>query len=107
METGIIFAILKAIIMMITKKLILVSLVIIQSVLVSAQSGKEQQGRVTQLFNFDWKFQAGDLKNAQSADYDDSGWRTLDLPHDFQIEQPWDKSAGGARGFKAMGKGWY
>ena len=58
METGIIFAILKAIIMMITKKLILVSLVIIQSVLVSAQSGKEQQGRVTQLFNFDWKFQA-------------------------------------------------
>ena len=31
----------------------------------------------------------------------------MDLPHDFQIEQPWDKGAGGARGFKAMGTGWY
>lgn len=27
--------------------------------------------------------------------------------HDFQIEQTWDESAGGARGFKAMGTGWY
>ena len=39
--------------------------------------------------------------------YDDSNWRVLDLPHDFQIEQPWSQGAGGARGFKAMGTGWY
>ena len=29
------------------------------------------------------------------------------MPHDFQINQPWNKDAGGARGFKAMGVGWY
>lgn len=52
------------------------------------------------------------------------GWRTVNVPHDFQIEQPWvapaadekaDNSDVGAnirsrlsaRGFKEMGEGWY
>ena len=56
--------------------------------------------------------------------FDDSSWRTVDLPHDFQIEQPWVvpnaderpdstnvaaniKSRLSSRGFKEMGKGWY
>ncbi len=63
--------------------------------------------RIMQLFNFDWKFKAGDIENAQAINFNDSDWRMLDLPHDFQFEQPWDKSVGGARGFKAMGTGWY
>ena len=60
-----------------------------------------------QLFNFGWKFQLGNTQGAESADYDDSNWRTLDLPHDFQFEQPWDEQAKGARGFKQMCEGWY
>ncbi|WP_334319555.1 glycoside hydrolase family 2 TIM barrel-domain containing protein [Termitidicoccus mucosus] len=59
------------------------------------------------LFNFGWKFRAGDVEGAQAAAYNDSDWRAVDLPHDFQIEQPWEKSARGARGFKKMGAGWY
>ena len=74
--------------------------------LLAAQNA-DGQGRLSRLFNFGWKFHAGDLKDAYSVNYDDSSWRVLDLPHDFQIEQPWDKGAGGARGFKAMGTGWY
>ena len=85
------------------KNFILLSFLVLQSVLVFAQ----EQPRVSQLFNFDWKFRAGDLKEAQLVTYDDDDWRVLDLPHDFQIEQTWDESAGGARGFKAMGTGWY
>lgn len=88
------------------KKIILLTFLVVQSVLSSAQIGIAQ-GRESQLFNFGWKFQSGDLKEAQSVDYNDSDWRMLDLPHDFQIEQLWDESAGGARGFKAMGTGWY
>lgn len=63
----------------------------------------------TQLWNFDWKFQFGaaNITQVTTLDYDDSQWRTLDLPHDFQFEQPWEESAGGARGFKAQGEGWY
>ncbi|WP_371867406.1 glycoside hydrolase family 2 TIM barrel-domain containing protein [Duganella guangzhouensis] len=78
--------------------------------LASAQSQSQSQadnGRITQLFNFGWKFAAGELPDAGAVAFDDSGWRKLDLPHDFQFEQPWDKSAGEARGFKAMGTGWY
>lgn len=88
------------------KKIILLTYLVLQSVLSSAQNGIGQV-RQSQLFNFGWKFQSGDLKDAQSIEYNDSDWRVLDLPHDFQIEQPWDESAGGARGFKAMGTGWY
>jgi beta-galactosidase len=66
-----------------------------------------EQVRLNQLFNFGWKFKAGEVANAQSLTFDDSDWRKLDLPHDFQIEQPWDKAASRGRGFKAMGIGWY
>ena len=80
--------------------------------------------RASDLFNFGWKFHAGDIQNAEQPATDDSNWRTVDLPHDFQIEQPWvapgederpDTSDPGAniksrlspRGFKEMGVGWY
>lgn len=38
------------------------------------------------LFDFDWKFYRGDVENAQTAEFNDSTWRTLDLPHDWSIE---------------------
>lgn len=75
------------------KKLILLSLLTLQFGLLAAQNA-DGQGRLSRLFNFGWKFHAGDLKDAYSVNYDDSSWRVLDLPHDFQIEQPWDKGAG-------------
>lgn len=67
--------------------------------------------RQKQLFNFDWKFQLVTEENKNidfaSPSLDDSSWRVLDLPHDFQFEQPWTESGGGARGFKPMCEGWY
>lgn len=60
-----------------------------------------------ELFNFDWKFQLGNPEGAERADYDDSEWRKLDLPHDYQFEQPWDENEDKGRGFKQMCEGWY
>ena len=74
--------------------------------------------------NFDWKFCPGSHPGAEAAQYDASAWQTVNLPHDFQIGQPWvapdagdtgDKSNEMAniasrlssRGFKEMGEGWY
>lgn len=71
-----------------------------------AQSSNENI-RINQLFNFGWKFKAGEVTNAQNQTFDDSDWRKLDLPHDFQFEQPWDKTANRGRGFKTLGVGWY
>ena len=59
------------------------------------------------LFNFDWKFQLGETANAESVSLDDSSWRSLDLPHDYQIEMPWNEKANRSRGFKDMATGWY
>ncbi|MBB4045778.1 beta-galactosidase [Bacteroides reticulotermitis] len=47
------------------------------------------------------------MENAPAIDFDDNSWRSIDLPHDFQIEMPWEKSGNSQRGYKAMGEGWY
>jgi len=87
-------------------KILSIVIGICYSTFLFAQSNNENI-RINQLFNFDWKFRAGEIPNAQSQTFDDSGWRKLDLPHDFQFEQPWDKTANRGRGFKALGVGWY
>lgn len=81
-------------------------------------------GRTVESLNFGWQFHAGDIANGESVSLDDSGWQTINVPHDFQIHQPWvapskdekaDNSDIGAnvrsrlssRAFKEMGIGWY
>ncbi len=51
---------------------------------------------------------------AASKDFDDRGWRKLDLPHDWCVELPFDKRGSFSHGYKAMGRnfpensiGWY
>ena len=82
------------------------------------------QQRVVEDLNFGWRFHEGDVNGAAATAADDADWRTVDLPHDFQIEQPWVapaadekadntdvaaniKSRLSSRGFKEMGCGWY
>ncbi|MBN2201449.1 DUF4982 domain-containing protein [bacterium] len=49
----------------------------------SAVSGHTQ---ITRSFNSDWRFHLGDVTDGQATSLDDSGWRVLDLPHDWSIE---------------------
>ncbi|MDP9172728.1 MAG: DUF4982 domain-containing protein [Planctomycetota bacterium] len=39
-------------------------------------------------------------------DFDDSQWRSLDLPHDWAVELPFDKTGVADHGFKALGEKW-
>lgn len=75
--------------------------------------------------NRGWLFHSGKASPAiTTAQAKTEGWRIVNVPHDFQIEQPWvapsadekaDNSDAGAnirsrlssRGFKEMGEGWY
>lgn len=91
---------------MMNRRVWLMITAICYTTLLGAQ-GNQEYVRVNQLFNFGWKFKAGEVPDAQSVTLDDKDWRKLDLPHDFQIEQPWDQAASRGRGFKAMGIGWY
>ncbi|MDR3367378.1 MAG: DUF4982 domain-containing protein [Prevotellaceae bacterium] len=70
-------------------------------------AGAQSLPREEICFNFGWKFHLGSSAAAKNIALDDSHWRDIDLPHDFQIEMPWDKAAHGSRGFKQMGEAWY
>lgn len=72
------------------------------------------------LFDNDWHFYKGSVKNAQDPSFNDSAWRVLDLPHDWSIEHlpnqkkdsvvgPFSRaSVGGfATGQTVGGEGWY
>jgi len=37
-------------------------------------------------FNDNWRFHRGDAEGAQTAEFRDSAWRILDVPHDWSIE---------------------
>ncbi len=87
-------------------KILSTIIVLCYTTLLFAQNNNEQV-RINQLFNFSWKFKAGDIPDAINPGFNDDGWRALNLPHDFQIEQPWDSTANRGRGFKALGTGWY
>ena len=62
-----------------------------------------------QSFDFNWKFYLGDNTNASKPEFNDLSWRTLDVPHDFSIEQPFDSmnptTGGGAYAYSGIG--WY
>ena len=65
--------------------------------------------RHKELFDFGWRFHLGDSGAAMKADFDDSGWRSIDLPHDWSIEGPYDQDApsNGSGGFLPTGLGLY
>lgn len=63
---------------------------------------------------FSYFAKAGTAVGAAAEDFDDSGWRKLNLPHDFAVEAPFDERGSGSHGYKAIGKcfpgrsvGWY
>ena len=60
-------------------------------------------------FDQDWRFHLGDLPDAKDPGFDDSQWRTLNLPHDWSIEGQFDEKnpAGTGGGALPGGTGWY
>ena len=43
-------------------------------------------GKRNQPFDDGWRFLRGDAPGAELPGFDDASWRTLDLPHDFSVE---------------------
>ncbi|MEG0806840.1 MAG: glycoside hydrolase family 2 TIM barrel-domain containing protein [Alistipes sp.] len=58
--------------------------------------------------DFDWYFHLGDIKEGEKL-MDYASWRQLDVPHDWSIEQSYDKNVAGhhANAFLPAGIGWY
>jgi beta-galactosidase len=60
-------------------------------------------------FDFGWKFIEQDVMDAQLASTDDSKWKNVDLPHDWDIFHAPDSTAptGNGGGYFPGGTGWY
>ena len=66
--------------------------------------------RSTQLLTADWRFRLDPeaALNAAPADFNDSAWTHVNLPHDWAISGPFDpKSDGGTGKLPWRGVGWY
>lgn len=75
----------------------------------NAQYVNGQSIRQTQNFDSGWKFLLGDAAGAKNANYNDAGWRSLNLPHDWSIEGNFDEKnpTTQAEGGLPAGIGWY
>lgn len=60
-------------------------------------------------FSNGWKFILDDIAEASVKDFDDSGWRTLNVPHDWAFEQGYSPDAAqeDKGGYACGGIGWY
>jgi len=65
----------------------------------------EMNGRIN--FNSNWKFSLKASDQAANPDYDDAGWRSLDLPHDWAIEGEFSDTNASGTGYLPGGTGWY
>ena len=50
---------------------------------------------------------AGNANGPASAGFDDTGWRVLDLPHDWVVEGPFDETENCPQGYRPRGIGFY
>jgi beta-galactosidase len=66
-----------------------------------------QNTRVTEDFDANWLFSKGDFASAMMPAFDDSGWRALNVPHDWSIEGPFGAEFGSGNGYAPGGIGWY
>src|SRR6266699_2484149 len=76
------------------------------ALLVAPSPGAAQ--RRTLDFDRGWRLHLGDLSGAEAPGFDDSGWRRLDLPHDWSIEGEFSDTnpAGVGGGALPGGVGW-
>lgn len=77
--------------------------------LVAPFTAAAQGQRAMLAFDRAWRFHLGDAAAAQDPTFSDSGWRTLDVPHDWSIEGEFSDSnpAGASGGALPGGVGWY
>jgi beta-galactosidase len=88
--------------------LFILNLVILQILALKSWSAAPET-RQRLLVDKEWKFIQSDTKDAEKQVFDDSKWRTLNLPHDWSIEGEFKEDAAtkGPGGYLPTGIGWY
>lgn len=78
-------------------------------ILCSSAQAQNENGRTIKSFDSSWKFLKADTTDAEQTYFDDANWRTLNVPHDWSIEGPYDRNnkTGRGGGYLPDGIGWY
>jgi beta-galactosidase len=63
--------------------------------------------RLTEDFDSGWLFEQGDFATAMMPAFEDAGWRTVTLPHDWSSDGPFQPGFGSGNGYAPGGIGWY
>lgn len=63
--------------------------------------------RIVHTINLDWRFARGDHPRAWYKGFDDAEWRTVTLPHDWSVEEPFSQEHSSGTGYLPGGTGWY
>jgi len=85
------------------KKLFLAALLFLSGLYLSAQVSFGQPQKI----NDGWKFTLSNIENAQTSDFDDNRWQSVQLPHDWSIRSPLSPTLASATGYLPGGIGWY
>ena len=82
---------------------------ILISIVLPVNTFGQNEGRTTESFNKNWKYLPGDLPGAEKPSFDDAGWRSLNVPHDWSIEGEFNEKNPATPGGGALpgGIGWY
>jgi len=97
-----------------SRRFILASILMLFTVY-AYKSEAQTSSKTTGLFDFGWRFHRGGAQGAEDPSFDDSKWRSVDLPHDWSIEDlpgtdsPFSADAISqvSGGFTTGGTGWY
>jgi hypothetical protein len=94
-----------------TSSLQLLRLSVVLCLASAARASTEAAPSPREIIPFDagWRFHLGDDPAARQLNFDDTGWRALDVPHDWSIEGPINKPPDGEGngGYFSHGIGWY
>ena len=66
-----------------------------------------KQTRAIINLNHDWKFFLGDEPEAWQKGFNDNEWRTVNIPHDWAVEHPFDIKHSSGTGYLPAGTGFY
>ena len=78
-------------------------------VLMSQCNSKQENARTILNFGKDWKFWLGNADGAEDVAFDDTAWRSLNIPHDWSVEGEFSEINPATPGGGALpgGIGWY
>jgi beta-galactosidase len=92
-----------------TNSLLKIIAVVILAFFTLPARAQNENSRIIQSFDAAWKFIKADVGEAQQPEFNDESWRSVNIPHDWSIEGPYDRNntTGRGGGYLPDGIGWY